>query len=525
VNPGTRPSSIVAAAPGRGGDILHADPGLPTVRASGASSHPAPPADALPLVELLSRVLRRERIDYCHWKSNAAIARSIRGENDLDLLIAGEHATTFREALEELGFVSAAMPAQYRLPAVEDFYGLDDTGKLVHVHAHFRLVLGDDATKNYRLPIEEAYLGSAREQGLLRIPAPEFEYVVFVIRMVLKHNTPDAIAGLRGSLSHSERQELAFLQERIQRGHVDAILEAHAPYIAGDFFAQCEDSLGNPRRLRLRTRTAAELERRLAPWSERDRRRDTALRVWRRVLRPFRKYILRKPPRRRLTAGGKLVAIVGGDGAGKSSAVAGLVTWLSKVFVVDRAHLGKPPQSLSAITVRAARVVRRASRRGVLRRARAPEGGPHRSGQLDLLWNALLARDRYREYLRVSALVARGGIVVCDRFPLPGIDAVDGPRSVSPSVDGQRLGPAVRLMRWERSFYDRIGAPDVLIVLKVDPEVAVKRRSDEDAAFVRARSAEFWDRDWSEIGAQVIDAGHSREDVLREVKCAIWREL
>jgi thymidylate kinase len=523
VSPGIRPPSSVAAAAATSPDTFSAGPGVRTTTED--KRHTGPPPGTLALVASLCRSLEREQINYCHWKSNAAIERSYRGDNDLDLLIAEEHAGRLRRALDGLGFVRAEMPAQYRSKGVEDYYGLDSTGKLVHVHAHFRLVLGDDATKNHRVPIEQAYLRSATQQGLFPIPAPEFEYLVLVIRMVLKHQTPDAIAGLRGSLSKSERQELRFLQERIDRNKVNAILETHAPYIGKELFGQCKDSLGKPARLRLRTRTAAELERRLEPWSERPRSHDAILRVWRRLHRPVQKYVLRKRPKRRLPAGGKLVAIVGGDGAGKSTAVAGVATWLSKVFIVDRAHLGKPPPSLATLSVRAARVLRRAARQRVVRRSDSAAMRGPRTGQLDLLWNALLARDRYREYKRVRRLVARGGIAICDRFPLPLLDAVDGPRSASLSVGDRQVVTAHRLVSWERSFYDRIGPPEVVVVLRVDPEVAVKRRPDEDAAFVRARSSEFWDRDWSEIGALVVDANNPKADVLREVKCAIWGEL
>ena len=43
-------------------------------------------------------------------------------------------------------------------------YALDAPwGRFVHVHAHFSLVLGDDTTKNFRLPIEDAYLEAVGE--------------------------------------------------------------------------------------------------------------------------------------------------------------------------------------------------------------------------------------------------------------------------------------------------------------------------------------------------------------------------
>ena len=83
------------------------------------------------------------------------------------------------------------------MPGVLDFFGYDqETGRIVHVHAHFRLVIGDDRAKNYRLGIERAYLAQTTQRLGFPIPRPEIEFVVFVIRMMLKHCSWDAILGL-----------------------------------------------------------------------------------------------------------------------------------------------------------------------------------------------------------------------------------------------------------------------------------------------------------------------------------------
>src|SRR5687767_2888111 len=88
-------------------------------------------------------------VRYCHWKSSDMLARSARGENDLDLLVHREDAQQFHAVLARLGFRHAAAPGCREHPGVSHHYGLDrDTGRLVHIHAHFLLVVGDDTTKN-----------------------------------------------------------------------------------------------------------------------------------------------------------------------------------------------------------------------------------------------------------------------------------------------------------------------------------------------------------------------------------------
>jgi thymidylate kinase len=74
-------------------------------------------------------------------------------------------------------------------------------------------------------------------------------------------------------------------------------------------------------------------------------------------------------------------------------------------------------------------------------------------------------------------------------------------------------------------YQQRLMLPELLIVLKVAPDIAVKRKPDEDAAFVHVRSKEIWDLDWEQTCAHVIDASRSREEVLSEIKSLVWSEI
>ncbi|HLO15309.1 MAG TPA: hypothetical protein VK206_10800, partial [Anaerolineales bacterium] len=195
---------------------------------------------ALDLVIRLCTALAAEEIDYCHWKSTTALDRSANGDNDLDLLVSRAHVQRFTEILDRLDFKSVLTAPKDKLPGVLDFYGLDrPSGCLVHVHAHYQLVLGNDLSKNYRLPLEQPYLASAIDRGMFRIPAPEFELVVFVIRMVLKHSTWDSLVMRHGKLSPSERAELADLATPTNLERASAILENYLPYIDRALFEAC----------------------------------------------------------------------------------------------------------------------------------------------------------------------------------------------------------------------------------------------------------------------------------------------
>ena len=225
----------------------------------------------------LGRRLEEAGVPYCHWKSNTAIDRSISGENDIDLLVAAAHIRRFTELLSELGFVRAYRPGQ-EVPGIESFHGFDaEADRLVHVHAHYKLVVGDDRTKNYRLPIEESYIRSARPETVFRLPAAEFEFVALVIRLVLKYCTWDeicwrALRGQRARPKDSERNEFEDLAARADAGRVRSVLEECLPSLEPRLFSDCLKALSAEASVGSRVMAARRLEIALQPYARRSRR-------------------------------------------------------------------------------------------------------------------------------------------------------------------------------------------------------------------------------------------------------------
>jgi thymidylate kinase len=480
----------------------------------------------LNLIETLCAALADEHVVYCHWKSNEALDRSLSGANDLDLLVARADQARFLEVLARLGFKAALLPPAREVPAVTHYYGLDRrSGRLVHVHAHFRLVLGDDTTKNFWLPIETAYLASSSHHELLPVPAPEHELAVLVLRMVLKHSTWDAQLQRRGAWSASEERELDWLRRRTDWQRVDDVVAAHLPFLV-DVWPACRRAVeaGCPRAARMRA--ADRLVRALETCGRRSRRRDTALRLGRRVTWGLRGRVLRRPVRKRLAGGGAVVALVGGDGAGKSTAVEGVSRWLSGPFEVERVHLGRPPSSLTTVVLKGALAM--AHRAGLFPDLAEPTVPPTdpltRPSTAWLLWHVCTARDRRRLYTRARRRAARGGVVVCDRFPLAQLRTMDGARTVVfrdlPGLG--RLGST--LIAYEARQYTVFTPPDVLAVLRVDPEVAVRRKTDEGSDYVRRRSSEVWNATWDQR-VVLIDAAQPAADVLAALRVAVWDRL
>jgi thymidylate kinase len=104
---------------------------------------------------------------------------------------------------------------------------------------------------------------------------------------------------------------------------------------------------------------------------------------------------------------------------------------------------------------------------------------------------------------------------------------MDGAVTARIAADPSGWGRWARSMAaMERRYYERIARPDVLIVLRVDPDTAVERkRGLEPESTVRPRSEEIWRIDWRDRSAVVIDASSSRDEVLSQVKSAVWSRL
>lgn len=490
------------------------------------------------LVELFA-ALDAHGVRYCHWKSNLHLDRSVRGLTDLDLLVDRQQSDRFRAVLSRHSVKPMLSSPEQRYPAMEDYLGFDaDTGRLFHLHVHYRLVLGEQFVKNYRLPLERAFLDSAqcreKGEGGARLPAPEVELAVLAVRALLKYRDRDVVKDVLSI--RSPGIPAAILQEveslRSQVEGVSAVAEVVgdgplAEVVAG-FLNTVADS---PRSGYVLCRLRRRLRRALRPhqihgrlwavgryWSV----------LWRRRLFPG----CRRG--KRLFTGGVAVAVVGADGAGKSTLVRVLDEWLSWKLDVRRYYMGsQEPSLLSRLLHAVLWTVGKAYRAWSLLVGERRASG----GVLDR-WRRMcrnvhhlsIARDRYRRYLVSRRAVSQGAVVLYDRYPLEPIHRVmehrpmDGPQIAAES--GERAGRVTRfLARVEQDVYRRIRPPDCVLVLRVSPEVSQQRKPDHSRAMVEAKSRALEQMDRRGLYVVEIDADQPFDQVVLQAKRALWSVL
>ena len=491
----------------------------------------APPSRLI--LSLLS-ALEREGISYCHWKSNWRLNDWLSGEGDLDLLVARADVEKFSSVLARNGFKKAIVPRRMELPGIVNFYGYDaQLKRFIHVHAHFQLVLGHDASKNFRIPVETRLLESARLHGPIRVPAPEIELAIFIIRMMLKYSQMEhflrAVSGKLEGFRSEIRQEYMYLFNIVDQVKLDQLILSLFPAIGTELFSECSEALlrGGPAGSMFRLR--GKLEKSLSPLSRGSYFNDRKKRGFRIAAAAAVKLGIAKPVRKRFESGGRLIALIGGDGSGKSTSSNDVNKWLGKKFDVLQAHLGTPPRSMTTLAVIAAIRVRRQIVRTLqlLKRQPRKHVDPF-DPEIDLLQRLrwlCTARDRFRLFRKLRRFTSNGGIAICDRFPCEKLQLMDSPR-IGRSMGGREPNNLERvLIERELSYYRRISPPDQMIVLRVDPELAIRRKSSEPQKHVSARASELWNTDWSDTYAEIVDANRSKDEVTNTVRSLVWAEL
>jgi thymidylate kinase len=474
-----------------------------------------PVLDALnaPIAYALRAALDRHHVSYCQWRGQKTLERWVRGEGDLDLLVARRDLGRLATALAEVGFKRAVSPPGKDVPGVMSYYCYDaERRAFLHLHVHVQLRLGEHWTMNYHVPLEAAVLASSGPGPILRVPAPELEFIIFVIRMVLSQSVRASISQ-RPGLTRKRAAEWEYFASRVSQARVSECLRAHLPWLSSSVFDKWVRSLSPSCPLITRIRARRQVCRYLR--THRSATADVARRLRYAGRERYRRLAGKAPRRSHMATGGLMVAVLGGDGAGKTTAVNELTGWLSRSFDVMTVHLGKPPRSLATLGIA---VLRRLIPNWLFRATGMPN-------LVLLLRSVSIARDRHRLYARASRMATDGTIVICDRYPTRFIRHMDGPNI---RVDAVR--PAFRwivgvLQRYERAYYDRILPPDVAILLRVHPEVAAARKVDEDPEYVRIRSREVWDIDLTDSVARVIDANQPQPKVLADLRSLLWSYL
>lgn len=470
----------------------------------------------LKICTLLFNQLNLDSIRYCHWKSNCRLQKSLIGQTDLDILVHKDDQLLFEAALKKFNCKKIFSSQLKRIKNVDDYLGLDyETGKLIHLHVHYELVLGEKYVKNYSLPIEEVIFKNLISKYNVMIPCPEIELLILIIRANMKlgnetmarytlnifrkSNTPypyDIETEINELISECNMIKFESLQKEI---NLPLTLEFFKDFIN-----------------KISKKEAGLLD--FIKWKNyvfnglKDYKRENNFNV---NIRYYLLYIqnlplINKYAKKKLLEDGKIISIVGADGSGKSTIVAELQKWLSWKLQTGIYYYGIP----KAKWLKKLDWLISASNRFKC---------TSMAKMLYTLFCIIIARIRYNIFNQIQSASSQGIFVITDRFPLKEFrtmkEPMDGPRLfIDQSAFCQKFADI------EENYYNLIRPPDRIFVLQADIE-ELRRRKSNLSYEKHKEKAQAVNRINESSIITLIDANRPYSEVLLKIKRKIWEIL
>lgn len=442
---------------------------------------------ALLSIQRLLDDFHQKGIRYCHWKSNEHLDAALNADTDLDILFDQSQKEMVLDILRDNDFVFFQAAKQKRYPGISDYIGCDKhSGKIIHVHSHFRLVMGETGIKSYDFGHEKKILDSRIYDEDFKIyrTVPALEYLLLLIRTALKQEQIPYKFKQRAIDDHN--REAAWLQARTTIEEIQQYTEE----ILGNAFAERINQLWQERTYQRKTfrRFQHQLKSAFA-----ERRILSPLQVNLLKLRQLEEDIQKKTyrllniptsiSRRTLPQSGLIVSLMGADGAGKSTQVKEITAELKKKVDVSFMYMGAGDGAGAWYRKWIQAILRKGKSDGKKKATQSTTRTPvkvKRSAFREIVngfqWIAL-AREKKGKLRRIEKMKKKGEIIICDRYPqtaVPGYN--DGPK-LSEFKDSPHM--ILRAMaRYEHKAYAKADEipPDLVIKLLGEPAILHQRR-------------------------------------------------
>ena len=159
-------------------------------------------------------------VRYCHWKSNEHLGEGLNGKTDLDVFVFPDDQMQAEAHLVECKYIKFTPQASSRYPMVDEWIGFDDaTGKLVHIHLHYRIITGTKFCKEYCFPVDREMIENRvlDKATNVYISSPELELIILFARIILKASNKQRFSTLGYQdevnylISHLDKSKLRIL--------------------------------------------------------------------------------------------------------------------------------------------------------------------------------------------------------------------------------------------------------------------------------------------------------------------------
>jgi thymidylate kinase len=517
------------------------------------------PATAVKTVELIPKLALIKNlldafhvsgINYCHWKSNEHLDASMTADTDLDILFDEKQKERLLLLLDKLGFKKFNSIRQKQYKDIEDYIGLDfPSGKIVHLHTHFRLTMGEAYLKGYQLNLEDKILSRRvfdETFGIYRTD-PAFEMILLYFREALKIRNRDiAKMYLKNKVNYTGNilKEYKWLKQYCSDQEMEGILKSifvnYQPIyqlVTGEFNRRQLLKLSVLLKKEFkRFRLFSPLQALLLRWF-----REISITVFKKSSKLLNRPIVsqRINPR-----GGLVIAVIGADGSGKSTVIANLQSTFRKKLDVYRIYLGKGKADVASWPRKLLLMFKKKlNKTEITKQSEAPkpietakqnnkppstipvkEKG-FKANLFKCIEALIVAREKRKKLKQMHAAKRKGMLVICDRFPQNQIMGYnDGPVLHSLSTSKNLLFRIMAKMEARVYAYAEKNPPDIVFKLVADAKIIeIRKPSKATLQMLEAKIEGIKQLKFSEVSRVVtVDATQPLDKVLFTIKKEIW---
>lgn len=470
-------------------------------------------------------------INYCHWKSNEHLVEGLNGITDLDILADRDSYNEIVKILMDLGYKKGNTIFYLNYSSIEDYIGFDKgTGKIVHLHMHFELMIGKKFVKGIHLPWEQVIYETTivdRDTNI-KIIDPNIELILLFVRNYSKKNIVHKLKGK--GLSGDDKVEFKWLKSRVKKEKLIGFsTNLHLKNIGERIHIYTEKQ--SNKNLKAVYREIGIVLKELYFFNniKQNYKYFTYKIIAAKNLVLHRYFNKPNVYRRGLIEGGTIIAFLGVDGSGKSTLINEINRWMS--WKVDTYNLyfgsGDGTSSLLRLPLKVIAKLRVKKRGNSLNMTEEESNKKKKKLKLaKAIWAVTLASEKKKKFQQILKARNNGLIVLTDRYPQDQIKGFNDGPLLSQWEDSKSLLKR-SLYKYEKGVYNlsNIFQPDLFLKLKITEELSAQRKDDTPLYMIRKKIEAINSIKFDNSKEIIIDSSASVEETSLIIKQHIWDTL